>query len=247
MRVVIIDDDAASVKELRSHLAAYPDVEVVGTASTGVEGLRVVVGKQPELLFLDIQLPDISGIDFLERMDCATHGHCRVVMYSAYDKYMLPAFRNKAFDFIVKPVDDEELATVMHRVYADRKYAPEQRPSQSVTGDGKYLLYTNTADFKLVNISDICVFQYNRTLRSWEVILSGVSEPVRMKRNVNSSMLLEISPDFIQIHQRFIINMNYLVEVADNTCRFFPPFDGVEHVKVGRFYRQRLISKFSSL
>ncbi len=109
MKTLIIDDDIQAAKYLQEQLKEYPDVEVVGTAINGIDGLRLMGTHMPELLFLDIELPDISGIDFLERMDNYTHGHCRVVMYSAYDKFMLPAFRNRAFDFLVKPFDRKEL------------------------------------------------------------------------------------------------------------------------------------------
>ena len=108
MKTLIIDDDIQAAKYLQEQLKEYPDVEVVGTVTNGIDGLRLMGTHMPELLFLDIELPDISGIDFLERMDNYKHGHCRVVMYSAYDKFMLPAFRNRAFDFLVKPFDRKE-------------------------------------------------------------------------------------------------------------------------------------------
>ena len=76
---------------------------------------------------------------------------------------------------------------------------------------------------------------------------AGVEEPMRLKRNINSDALLGISPDFVQVHQKFIINMSYLIEVTDNCCRFFPPFDKIENVRVGRFYRRKLVEKFSAL
>ena len=253
MKTLIIDDDIQAAKYLQEQLKEYPDVEVVGTVTNGIDGLRLMGTHMPELLFLDIELPDISGIDFLERMDNYTHGHCRVVMYSAYDKFMLPAFRNRAFDFLVKPFDRKELSVIMQRVYTDRKYAPVHPGMAATTQDssahdaGKYLLYTNTVDFRLVNIRDIGVFQYNSDARAWEVVLAGVEEPMRLKRNINSDALLGISPDFVQVHQKFIINMSYLIEVTDNCCRFFPPFDKIENVRVGRFYRRKLVEKFSAL
>ena len=292
MKTLIIDDDMQAACYLEEQLKNYPDVVLVGKALNGLDGLRMMREHLPELLFLDIELPDLSGIDFLERLDNYSHGHCRVVMYSAYDKYMLSAFRNHAFDFLVKPFDSKELRIVMQRVYTDRKYAPEQpgcaladtdsagpgasgMPSGAhgacsphgdmspaadvpvpgeaadsggcVPHDGKILLYTNAVDFRLVNIRDIGVFQYNSESRSWEALLAGVKEPVRLKRNVNSDMLVAIGPDFVQVHQKFIINMSYLIEVTSNSCSFFPPFDNISHVHVGRTYRGKLVEKFNSL
>ena len=245
MKVVIIDDDKTSANDLARRLQAYPDVNVVGTAQCGVDGLELLARSKPDLLFLDIELPDLSGIDFLERMDGQANGHCRVVMFSAYDKYMLPAFRQQAFDFLLKPADDAELRTVMQRIYASRKHEPA--PAAQPVADDKFLLYTNAADFRLVNLRDIGVFRYNSGQRVWEAVLAGVEQPVRLKRTVNSETLLMASPDFVQVHQKFIINMTYLIEVTGNLCHFFPPFDDIDYVKVGRLYRRKLIERFSSL
>ena len=139
MKAVIIDDEKAAALDLARRLEAYPDINVVGTAQGGVEGLELLAKHNPDVLFLDIEMPDLSGIDFLERMDRQSNGRCKVVMFSAHDKYMLSAFRNQAFDFLMKPID-ADLRTVLQRVYASRKYEPTPivQPSQ----DEKFLMYT---------------------------------------------------------------------------------------------------------
>ena len=155
MKAVIIDDEKAAALDLARRLEAYPDINVVGTAQGGVEGLEMLAKHNPDVLFLDIEMPDLFGIDFLERMDRQSNGRCKVVMFSAHDKYMLSAFRNQAFDFLMKPIDDADLRTVLQRVYASRKYEPTPivQPSQ----DEKFLMYTGAADFRLVNLRDIGV------------------------------------------------------------------------------------------
>lgn len=245
MKTVIIDDDKMAADDLAALLQAYPDVEVVGTALCGVDGLRLLAEHTPDLLFLDIELPDLSGLDFLERLDHTTCAHCKVVIFSAYDKYMLPAFRSRAFDFLLKPATDAELHTIMQRVYAARRYGTAL--PAPIKADDKCLLYTNAVDFRLVNLRDIGVFRYNSSLRVWEAVLAGNELPVRLKRNVNSDQLLMASPDFVQVHQKYIINMDYLMEVTDNVCHFFPPFDAIDDVKVGRLYRRKLVERFSRL
>ena len=103
INTVIVDDSDAAVVCLADKLEKYADVQVVATATCGEDGLREVARRKPELLFLDVELPDMTGIEFLERMNGAADGACHVVMYTAYADYMLPAFRNKAFDFLLKP------------------------------------------------------------------------------------------------------------------------------------------------
>ena len=113
MRILIVDDDMSSAKALADKLAQYEDTELIGMAHTGVDGLRMYRESSPDLMFLDVELPDVSGLDFLACIDAVGMGNCRVVMYTAHSRYMLPAFRSRAFDYLVKPIDDAELRGIM--------------------------------------------------------------------------------------------------------------------------------------
>ena len=87
--------------------------------------------------------------------------------------------------------------------------------------DDKFLLYTNTVDFRLVDKRDVCLFQYNHEVRCWEAVVAGCKTPVRLKRTLKSEELLDFDSQFVQVSQRCIINMNYLIEVVDNVCHFY--------------------------
>ena len=251
MRTIIIDDNVQAACDLQNHLGKYPQVKVVAIAYNGLDGLAKVNELQPDLLFLDIQLPDISGLDFLERVDSFTHGGCRVVMFTAYDKFILPAIRKKAFDVLLKPIDDNELEIIMQRLDEVGLPLPKQLERQDKNVDmresNKFLLYTNTVDFKLVDKRDIALFQYNHEVRCWEAVVAGSKVPIRLKRTIKSDDLVNVDEQFLQVNQKFIINMNYLIEVVDNVCHFYPPFDGLDYVKVGRLFRRKLVDRFYSL
>ena len=247
MKIIIVDDEKMAADALADKLKEYDETELVGVAYNGMDGLKLLEEKQPDLMFLDVELPDISGIEFLERIDGMTDGRCRVVMYTAHGRYMLPAFRNKAFDFLLKPIEDNELRMILRRACIDRR--PNLQHSESDianNNDGKYLVYTNAVDFRLIDIRDIGVFTYNHELRVWEMTIAGKDDPIRLKRNVNSDMLLELNDALVRVSQKHIINLGYLIEVADNTCHFYPPFDKLSDVKVGRLFRKKLIDRFSS-
>lgn len=254
MKIIIVDDEKMAADALADKLKEYDETELVGVAYNGMDGLKLLEEKQPDLMFLDVELPDISGIEFLERIDGMTDGRCRVVMYTAHGRYMLPAFRNKTFDFLLKPIEDNELRMILRRACIDRR--PNLQHSESdiannndgiaKRNDGKYLVYTNAVDFRLIDIRDIGVFTYNHELRVWEMTIAGKDDPIRLKRNVNSDMLLELNDALVRVSQKHIINLGYLIEVADNTCHFYPPFDKLSDVKVGRLFRKKLIDRFSS-
>lgn len=249
MNAIIVDDTQTAIDNLVDKLQKYPDVNVVATAGTGEEGLDMIMRRKPELLFLDVELPDMTGIEFLEQLNNLAECSCHVVIYTAFCDYMLPAFRNKAFDFLLKPVDDKELDTVIKRFYEERENEkPAQLKDDAIkNNEGKLLFYTNTVDFRLIQIRDICVFFYDHDTRVWVAVAAGCDKPMRLKRNVNKDVLLGIDSSFIQVSQKYIININYLLEVCDNICRFYPPFENIDYVKVGRFYRCKLIKRFSAL
>lgn len=250
MKVIIIDDDNAAINILSGKLKTYDNLQVVGTATTGSSGLHLAATVNPEVIFLDVELPDMSGLEFLEQVNEIVKGWCQVVMYTGYSTYMLPAFRREAFDYLLKPVDDNELEQVVQRINAKRLEKLAESPlSKGVVkkNEDKLLFYTNAIDFRLVHIQDICLFQYNHELRVWEVIVAGKKEPIRLKRNANNESLLAIDNRFIQVSQKFIININYLLEVSNNICVFYPPFEKLDYVKVGRLFRKKLIERFEAL
>lgn len=249
MNAIIIDDEPKAIKALAEKLSKYPDIDLVATATTGADGIECTRSCKPELLFLDMQLHDMTGMEILEAITEICDTSCHVVIYTAYDDYILPAFRNHAFDCLLKPIDDAELATIMNRFYADRMEIRDHahREDRTLKSDDKLLFYTNSEDFRLVRIREICVFRYDHDLRVWLVTAAGCDKPMQLKRNVNKDVILAIDNRFIQVSKKHIINLNYLIEVRDNLCRFYPPFDKIEDVKVGRLYRRKLINRYNSL
>lgn len=247
MKVVIIDDNKTAAKDLQEKLGKFPYVEIAGIASNGFNGLEVVLNTKPDVLFLDVELPDISGLDFLERSSYLHTSDCRVIIYTSYDKYVLPAFRRQAFDVLLKPIEPKELDNIMERLEKTEEEEPSDSERPTTMNSNKYLLYTNNVDFTLVDKSDIGLFRYDSESRCWEAIVAGFKHPIRLRRTIKSESLIGLDNLFVQVNQKFIINMNYLVEVSDNVCHFFPPFDKIEDVTVGRIYRKKLKDSFFNL
>ena len=89
MNIIIVDDDRQAAEVLKKKLTEYHEMNVVGMAHDGKEGLHLFKEAMPDLLFLDIDMPDISGIDFLERVESRPGNRCRVIMYTAHSRYRL--------------------------------------------------------------------------------------------------------------------------------------------------------------
>lgn len=211
MNIAIVDDDKTAARLLADKLKGFEEAHISGIAANGMDGLALVMDTNPDLLFLDIELPDISGIEFLERIADSAASDCRVVMYTAHQKFMLSAFRNQAFDYLMKPIDDQELRTIIRRVCLDMQMPKPVSPmrvalsdnaANAVTmcadgigrrTDGKFLIYTNAVDFRLVDVRDIGIVAYQHGSRVWEMYVSGLDKPIRLKRNVTSDMIVALT------------------------------------------------------
>lgn len=123
MRVLIADDEAPARERLRQMLAIYPDIEIAGEASTGVEAMEMSERLRPDLLLLDIQMPLATGIDVAASLAAPRP---RIIFCTAYDEYAVDAFELAATDYLLKPISRTRLAKALDRA---RVAGPVQGPA----------------------------------------------------------------------------------------------------------------------
>jgi len=111
MRTILVDDEEGARGQLRSLLAAHPDLSVVGEADHPLDAIRMINSLAPELVFLDIQMPLMDGFDLLPYLSARP----LVIFCTAYDSYALKAFEVNALDYLLKPVSPERLALALRR------------------------------------------------------------------------------------------------------------------------------------
>src|SRR5579872_6644423 len=111
MRVLIVDDEPLARRGIRSRLKQHSDVEVVAECGTGRAAVAAIRERSPNLVFLDVQLPDMSGFDVLRGLE--PNEMPAVIFLTAYDKYALDAFKVHAVDYLLKPIDDVRFRSAM--------------------------------------------------------------------------------------------------------------------------------------
>jgi len=130
IRVLIVDDEPLARENLRIRLGERADFRIVGECANGQEAVATITTSEPELLFIDIQMPDLNGFEVIERI--APEILPVIVFVTAYDRYALEAFRVHALDYLLKPFDDDRfaecLALASQRVHEARKTVPPEQP-----------------------------------------------------------------------------------------------------------------------
>ena len=249
-KIVIVDDDRPSVAVLENGLKDFPDVRVVATAHTCEEARLAILKHRPQLLFLDIELPGgVNGLDFLSELVPSVDWEMRTTFYTSYDKYLLQALRLHAFDFLLKPVNSEDLHLAMNRYYLGRcnpRPAGMLVPVLPSPAEKPLMITTVTNDKIVLRPHNIGYFRYMSERKLWEVVLDDFRCTI-LKHNTTADLILNYRPQFIQIHKTHISNINYLGMIKSNTCVMLPPFDRVVELKVSKTYRRKLLDKFYNL
>lgn len=127
IRALIVDDESLARRGLLIRLQGLPDVEVVGEASSGRTALEAIRRLQPDVVFLDIEMPGMTGLDVVSQLPMETMP--LVVFVTAYDRYAVDAFEARAVDYVLKPVDEERFADALEKVrrQLDQRRAADQR------------------------------------------------------------------------------------------------------------------------
>lgn len=245
-KVAIIDDEHDSAKALIEQLKSYPRFHVEGVAHDAVSGISMIKRVMPDLLFLDVELPEMYGMEVLGKVKNDINWNMRVVFYTAHDKYMINALRNSAFDFLLKPIDRKEFDIVISRFLVDYETNPPLFESEDIVNthnESSFMVVLPTGEMKMIKLADVGFFRYASDRKIWEAVLI-TKESVSLRRNVSADFLCSFYKRFVQVHQSYIINLDYLVMIQDNNCVLCPPFDDCTDIAVSRKYKKNLMDKF---
>lgn len=240
---VIVDDEPSCIKCLESDLSRFPEIRVVATCTSPDNAAREIIRLQPDLLFVDVEMPGMSGLELLIRLQSDIHPDMHVVFYTAYDKYLLDAIHASAFDYLLKPYKLKELDNLINRLRShiakDEKVNIEQSLRKLLIRNNKFAVQT-ISGLVLVKCEEILLFQYLKELRCWQMMLATDRKLHKLRMSTTAKDLLGIDPSFVQINQDCIINLNYFCSIENVTlkCELYPPFTDIELAVSQRYYRR---------
>lgn len=212
---LIAEDETVLRDELRSHLAAlWPELRIVGEAGNGFEALQLLDRLTPDLVFLDIQMPGLTGLEVARQVS----GRCHVVFVTAYDAHAVAAFEQGAVDYVLKPYTVERLALAVSRVRQRLSSAPVAldgvlRELAAAAPARKHLRWINASkgqDVALITVDEVLYFQSD-TKYTRVVTATGES----LIRTPLKELQDELDPAcFWAIHRSTIVNANAIAGVT---------------------------------
>lgn len=232
-RALIADDEPHLAHYLRAQLAQlWPELEIVHIAANGIEAARQVAAFEPELAFLDIQMPGLSGLEVAQGIEGAT----RVVFVTAYDEYAVEAFEHAALDYVLKPVRTDRLARTLERVKAAlavsaalpdaRMQAALQQLLAGPHGALPRLRYVRAGQGELVHNIDVDQILFFHADDKYTVVRTACAE--HLIRTPISELAARLDPgQFWQVHRSTLINLAFLAGTRrDDNSRLFVRIKG---------------------
>jgi len=240
IKVIIVDDEPRSILRLQDDLTALGDFEVIATSSSPMSAKTLVVSLQPDVVFMDVEMPGQTGFEVLQSVREEMPTELMVVFYSAFDKYMIDALRASAFDFLLKPYQPGELEVVVERIRQKTNCGAEGMKLDLTALDdltripNKRLAIQTVSGLLMIKPDEVFSCVFDEGSRLWLLKMS-CGQTHKLKKQTTAKTILSMSPSLAQVRQDCIINLDYLVSIENSTlrCVFAPPFDQ-EDVTVSR-------------
>ena len=212
---VLVDDEKLASDELAYLLKEFADVEVIATASNGLEAVKLIADLEPDLVFLDVQMPGLDGMGVIEKLRAQGVPLPYFVMATAYDQYAVEAFRLEALDYLLKPVEKDRLAMAVDRARKGiaeraRVAAPSDLPSTKPSLQrSKLLVKSNHRNF-IVDAQDVVYATID------DGLITVVAANLEGQSNYRTIEELQsnLDPDmFWRVHRSYLVNIHRIKEV----------------------------------
>ena len=215
LTTIVIDDEQLACDELSYLLKDFPEVEVIATGSNGLQGVDLIQKLEPELVFLDVQMPGLDGTGVVRRIREKGMDLPHFIFVTAYDQYAVEAFRLEAMDYLLKPVDKNRLGETIERA---RRAIQEKRPVEAVPGPKsppsaprtKLLVRANNRNF-IVDANDVIYATIDNGLITLVTTTMDGQSNYRTIEDLQANLDREL---FWRVHRSFLVNINRIKEVV---------------------------------
>ncbi len=217
IKALIVDDEPIARRVLREELELFPEVQVIGEGADGKEALQIIARLQPDLVFLDLQMPVLSGLEVVRSLNAPSLPV--IVIVTAFDEHAIQAFEAGAIDYLLKPVSEARLRKSIERVktlldrpddisaHIDRIASSVQFPAAL---KNKRIVGRIGAEYHILDAQEVLAFQSEREL-VWIVTLKQRLLATQTLRAIEERMA---DPQFQRVHRNAIVNVNHIRKMS---------------------------------
>ena len=211
IKTLLIDDEAMAIHRLQKALESYPQVKIIGEVKDGRAAIESINRLRPDLVFLDIQMPEFSGLEVLSHLDYSP----MIVFVTAYEEYAVKAFEKNSLDYLLKPVEQDRLEITMQRIMERRAgegdvlskikallrdQQTQERISTIPVKTGSKITLVQVADIYFMEAKDKYVYLHTHAEEKL------VEYPLTYLQD-------RLPPEFVRVHRSFIINKLKVKEI----------------------------------
>jgi len=210
-KALIVDDEELARKLLREMLAQHPEVEIAAECGSGMEAVKSAAEHKPDLLFLDVQMPKLTGFDVLElieRQDAA------VIFVTAYDQYAMKAFDVHAVDYLLKPYSRERFEAALERAKTRRTAKPLDASELAAAARpaGQYAERIVVKDGTKVTLIPVAKLDYAEATDDYVTLVSEGKK--HLKQQTISGLEMALDPSqFVRIHRSYVVNLERVARI----------------------------------
>jgi len=225
MTIVAVDDEPLALQLVTGYIEDTPELSLTGKFKNPLEAAAFLKENTPDIIMLDIQMPELNGIEFTKQM---TRGP-KVIFTTAYKKYAIEGFRLEVVDYLVKPFSYQEFLEAIHR--AEKLIRLEKRSYSNIDASNEFLYLKSNYKIKRVKFNDIQYIEgFNDYVRIHAI---SSTEPIQSQITLKSIEAKLPSGKFMRIHRSFIVNLEMVDTVERGRIVF-----GKVYIPVGDQYKE---------
>ena len=237
---IIVDDEPLAVKLLESFVTKTPDLDLLGSYTDSVEAINAVKEQKPNLLFLDIQMPDLNGMELAHMIPEGT----KVIFTTAFKEYALESYEVSALDFLLKPIRYNKFLAAIDKAkeWFGRQEGVSSQESGDSRNEGTTLFLKVDGEYRQIAISDII---YVSGMKDYVMFyLEGERRPLVTYLRMKAVEEMLPQQQFMRVHRSFIVCLDKIRKVDRNDCIYIG--DEIIHVTEAYLpaFQQYLTSKF---
>ena len=204
---ILIDDEPLACEMVQEYLLSHPEIHVVGVCHDGFEGLKAIQLKQPDLIFLDIQMPGKTGFAMLQELDKAPH----VIFTTAYDEYALKAFEVNALDYLMKPIEPKRLADALQKLQQaeEKELAAQQAFNRGLLTEHDQVFVKDGERCWFVKLSEVRLFE---SVGNYAKVFFAGNKPLILK-SLNALEERLDEKTFFRANRKHIVNMRMIEKI----------------------------------